>query len=93
MGSQIVDAIHVHPKVLAFFVDPPTVYNGINTQVTIYTSGLLAQAQTVILTGPNGTELVYSSNETTFVQPNLFNRIQLVVPEGITAGKHFFFVQ
>src|SRR5262249_35006936 len=43
-------ALRVTPGVAVFFVDPPTVYNGISIQATIYVTGLLPEAQTVTVT-------------------------------------------
>lgn len=43
-------AVTVKPKLFIFFVDPPVVYNGIQVQATVYTSGTDASNPVVSLT-------------------------------------------
>ena len=75
--------LQVHPTPIVFFVDPPIAYNGINLQVTIYTSGLDAAPDTVHLLGPNGEEVELADAR---VAPDRPNKIFATVPAGLAVG-------
>lgn len=76
------EAVRVHPTPIVFFVDPPVVYNGINLQVTVYTSGLDAPPAVVQLLGPDG-EVV----DLAFVPtPGRPNKNLATIPSGLPPG-------
>lgn len=74
--STVPNGITVNPTPLVFFVDPPVIYNGINTDATVFTTGLsgLAQKVEIIDSSGNRTEL------TSFDSPVRPNRIIATVP-------------
>ncbi|MCB9550231.1 MAG: hypothetical protein H6706_30920 [Myxococcales bacterium] len=76
-------AVEVHPTPVVFFVDPPIAYNGINLQVTIYTTGLDAAPGLVVLLGPNGEEVIIEDVRPTPGRPN---KILATVPAGLPVG-------
>lgn len=72
---------------IVFFVDPPVVYSGINTRITIYsttiTPPLPANAVTLTPTG-GGAPLMLQFNAV----PMHPNRVQAIVPMGTPAGDY-----
>lgn len=81
--------IRVHPQVIAFFVDPTISYNGVQTDVAIFTSGLLSQAAVVRLY-TNTSEAVYTPSNMSYVieqEEERFNRIRARFPSGLDPGK------
>jgi hypothetical protein len=76
--------LEVHPTPIVFFVDPPIAYNGINLQVTIYTSGLDAAPDVVHLLGPNGEEVQLPDARAVPERPN---KIFATVPAGLAVGQ------
>lgn len=79
-------ALIVHPTPLVFFVDPPVVYNGITTEVTVYATGLDALAAAVELIDQAGTRIPLD----TFGNPDPSrpNQILADVPAGLDAGTY-----
>ncbi|QDG54379.1 hypothetical protein FIV42_27635 [Persicimonas caeni] len=77
------DALVVNPLPVVFFVDPPVLYNGIDTQVTIFTSGLAAAPSSLELVDSTGTATTISSYSSP--EPN---RILATVPSGLTADSY-----
>lgn len=75
-------AVEVHPNPLVFFVDPPVLYQGATIQVTIFTSGLQAEAAEVVLIGPSDQEEVLVGTP----KAGDPNRIVADVPAGLEAG-------
>ena len=76
-------SILVDPTPIVFFVDPPVTYDGIATEITIFTSGLDANAIAV--------EIVDSNQNVTslaFTSPLRPNRILATVPAGLPAGQY-----
>lgn len=75
--SVVTNGITVDPSPLVFFVDPPVIFNGINTDATLFTTGLSALAQTVELidSAGNRTEI------TSFDSPVRPNRIIATFPD------------
>jgi len=73
---------------ILFFVDPPVVYNGINTRITLYsttiTPPLPADAVTIVPTGQSMpiTQLMFNQ------VPNHPNRLQAIVPTGQAPGTY-----
>jgi hypothetical protein len=66
-----------------FYVDPPVAYNGINTQVTIYLSGLEGgSVADVTLIDSQGTETTLAHN----FDPNRPNTVQATIPAGILSA-------
>jgi hypothetical protein len=99
-GSSCLDvqarALHVHPVVLPFFLDPPSVYNQIQISVTLYTTGLLASADEISLVRSGETSVVYvlkngkkdddSITNYTFQDNGRYNRPKFIIPTGLAAG-------
>lgn len=77
-------AVTVHPTPAVFFVDPPIAYNGINLQVTIYTTGLDAAPRSVALLGPNDEEVILPDARPT---PDRPNKLLATVPAGLAVGE------
>lgn len=73
---------------VVFFVDPPVVYNGINTRVTLYATALVSplppDAVDVVPTGQSGPVTTLQTNPV----PNHPNRLQAVVPVGLAPGQY-----
>ena len=84
--STLTAGLIVHPTPLVFFVDPPVVYNGITTEVTVYATGLdqLAAAVELIDSGGTVTALTTFSNP----DPTKPNRILAEVPAALAAGTY-----
>lgn len=82
-NDTLTDAVEVIEGPIMFFVDPPVVYSGIATQVTIYVSGA---------TGVDAVELRPSDGGEAIVLDHSFDaargRILAVVPEGTAAGSY-----
>ena len=73
--------VRVDVAPIVFFVDPPTVYKEIATEVTVFTSGLGSTAKKV--------ELVRDGNQRetlNFTNGSSPNKILAQVPKGLTAG-------
>jgi hypothetical protein len=68
---------------VVFFVDPPVLYNGINTEVTIFTSGLNDTPQNIDFIDSSGTRTTLTTFSSQ--QPN---RIQATVPSGLSPGTY-----
>ncbi|HSA22950.1 MAG TPA: IPT/TIG domain-containing protein, partial [Myxococcota bacterium] len=76
----ILDVTHLP---VVYFVDPSFVYNGINLQVTVYTSGILGSVDEVIITptlGGLSTALEFNAADT--------SEIQAVIPSGLPPGEY-----
>eukprot|EP01080_Neovahlkampfia_damariscottae_P001359 gene1359-11441_t len=71
--------VEVFPIVLVFLVNPPTVYNGINSQATVYTSGLGENPQSISML--NGLE----SNSLNFTVEKS-NKFLVTIPKNRTRG-------
>jgi hypothetical protein len=82
-SDTLEDALRVTPGPAVYFVDPPTVYNGISLQATIYVTGLINAPQSVTIRPSGGGEA--RPLEVTF-DPARPNRILAVVPAGLAAG-------
>ncbi len=83
-GVTVPDAVVVDPTPLVFFVDPPVLYNGIQVEATIFTSGLSATAANVELVDESGTATEVAS----FESPVRPNRIQAEIQAGLDAGSY-----
>lgn len=83
-ADTLENAIEITPSPVIFFVDPPVAYNGIRLQVTLYTSGLLGSVSSVRIQPSgdpaNAVDLAFTVNTQ--------NRIQAVLPAGLTAGAY-----
>ncbi len=76
-------AVRVVADLQVFYVDPPTVYNGISVEATVYGSGFTPPVQSVTVapsTGGSSTSLAISYDAS---HPN---QIQVTVPAGMAAG-------
>ncbi len=69
-----------------FFVDPPTVYEGLSVQVTAWIADVTAEVTEVWLTGPTGT---VTSLPFTW-DPADPDRVHALVPAGLPAGTYGF---
>jgi hypothetical protein len=80
-------ALNVQPTLIVAFAAPPVIYTGINIQVTVFSTGLVAKVDSVILRHENRSvpEFVIAGADTTFA-PNNFNKIFFTVPAGKPAG-------
>ena len=69
---------------VVYFVDPSTVYSGVSLQVTIYASGILGAVTDVSIypTGEPASALALS-----FTAADV-NKIQAVIPAGLSAGSY-----
>ena len=76
-------SLTVDPTPLVFFVDPPTLYNGIAIDVTIFTTGLTETAAKVELQSADGATVVDLPGFASPVRPN---RIMVTVPAGLAPG-------
>ncbi|HEV8320171.1 MAG TPA: IPT/TIG domain-containing protein [Myxococcota bacterium] len=79
-------AVTIVPGPIVFFVDPPVVYNGVSTQVTIYASGLTGTPTAVsLIENATGTETPLL----TFMwDPATPGKILAIVPAGLPAGSY-----
>ncbi|MFW5879055.1 MAG: hypothetical protein ACOCVR_04470, partial [Myxococcota bacterium] len=80
--STLLAAVDVMPTPLVFFVDPEVVYDGMSTQVTIYVSGLTADASEISLMGPSGQMEILTGS----AAPDDPNKIIATIPENLEAG-------
>jgi hypothetical protein len=80
--STLPNALEVDPTPLVFFVDPPVLYSEIAIEVTIFTTGLAAQASNVELVADDGTATALTNVRS----PARPNRILGTVPANLGAG-------
>ncbi|PJB35644.1 MAG: hypothetical protein CO108_25080 [Deltaproteobacteria bacterium CG_4_9_14_3_um_filter_63_12] len=78
-SDTLVDALTVDPTPIVFFVDPPVLYNGASIEITVFTSGLTANAATLELVDTAGTVTDISG----FSSPIRPNRILAPIPSGL----------
>ena len=83
-SDTLEDAVEVIQGPVIFWVDPPVVYDGISTQITIFGSGLSDTVELVELVPVDGSEAV----ELDFVLEETRGRLQAVVPAGTPAGAY-----
>lgn len=72
-------ALTVDPSPIVFFVDPPVVYSEIPVEITIFTSGLAANAVNVELVSDGAT----TGQSLSFTSPDRPNKILAQVPAGL----------
>jgi hypothetical protein len=89
--ATLPDALQIVELPLIYYVDPPVVYNGINTQVTIFASGIAGNVVEVRLrpTGQTGPLTILDFN----FDPNHANRIQAIIPAGQTPAVYDVIVE
>lgn len=75
--------VTVKPGPQIFFVDPPVVYNGISTQVTIYGSGFTGTPKKVSLRPTTGSDI-----DLKFTFDSAKARIQATIPSATKAGTY-----
>ena len=85
-GDVLPGGLLVDPTPFIFFVDPPVAYNGIELDVTIFTTGLTSSANTFELVDAN--DNVIATLVTDYPDPTRDNRILATIPPGITAGDY-----
>lgn len=89
-SATLVDGLTIVDKPLVFFVDPPTIWNGLSVQVTIYVSGINGDVLKVEIAPHGSTNRQELSG---FVRdPDHPNRIQVTLPAGLAAGAYDVFV-
>ncbi|MGM0578864.1 MAG: hypothetical protein ACQEXJ_24285 [Myxococcota bacterium] len=84
--SSLTAGLIVHPTPLVFFVDPPVVYNGITTEVTVHSTGLDQAAAEVALIDDSGDAIPLESFANP--DPEQPNRILAEVPAELDAGSY-----
>ncbi len=83
-SDTLIDAIEVIQGPVIFWVDPPVVYDGISTQITIFGSGLSTEVEMVEIVPAGGGEAL----ELEFALDAVAGRIQAVVPAGTPPGEY-----
>jgi hypothetical protein len=83
-GSTLPNALEVDPTPLVFFVDPPVLYSEISVEVTIFSTGLDADASNVELVADDGTATALTNVRS----PARPNRILGTVPSGLDSGAY-----
>ncbi len=83
-ADTLAATLDITPMPVIFFVDPPVAYNGINLQVTVYSTGILG-AVTSVSVNPTGNPANLTELDFSYVQAN---RVQAVVPGGLAAGDY-----
>ena len=90
-ADTLEDVLQIIELPLVYYVDPPVVYNGINTQVTVFASGIAGDVISVSIrpTGQVGpvTSLNFNFN------PARPNRIQAIIPQGTATGGYDVIVE
>ncbi len=87
-NSTLSNALKVVPVPLAFFVDPPVLYNGISLQATAYLSGLNGGNVKAVYVRPKGASGTGISEAFTY-DPSHPDQVQFVVPRGqLAAGEY-----
>jgi len=82
-ATEYANEIRVTEGPFVFFVDPPTVYNGISLQATVFLGNLYGGSITrVILTSPGGVAIPVTHS----FDPLRPNRVSVFLPEGLTPG-------
>jgi hypothetical protein len=69
-----------------FFADPPDLYSGITTQVTLYVTGIGGAVTSVSITPSAGGASIPITNPT--FDPTHPNRVEIVVPSGLADGDY-----
>lgn len=88
-SSTLEDAVEVVQGPIIFWVDPPVVYNGISTQITIYGSDLASDVEGVELVPIGDGDAVPLEFSTEASR----GRIQAVVPSGTPPGTYHVVVE
>ncbi len=89
--AELATPIEITDGIVVFFADPPVVFNGITTQITIFVSGLEAEPTKVALISPDGDEIDVSSP--IVFDPTRGGRVQVVVPSGLEPGEYDILVE
>ncbi len=89
--ATLPNALTVLKRPAIYFVDPPTVYDGINTQVTVYISGVNGQGVLDVSLRPTGATSPPTALPFVF-DPTRPGRVQAVIPKGKAAGCYDLFV-
>ncbi len=85
-STTLADAVSVSPGPLLIFVDPPVVWNGANTPVNVYATGVSGSVTNVsiVLSGSTNPPTSLSFSPT----PGRADRPRAVVPAGTPAGTY-----
>ncbi len=74
--------VEVRPILLVFYIDPPSIYNGISLSATIYTTGLNEEDADVLLIN-SATNQTITLNAT---KTDNSNKRNIVLPAGLDTG-------
>ncbi|MCC7541729.1 MAG: hypothetical protein IT379_36255, partial [Deltaproteobacteria bacterium] len=88
--DTLADAVEVVEGPILFWVDPPVVFNGIATQITLYGSGFSTDIAGVQIVPAGGAS---PAIDLAFTLDGTLGRIQAVVPSGTAAGSYDVVVQ
>jgi hypothetical protein len=72
------------PEKVVFFADPPVVYNGITTQVTLYAASITAPLSRVTIRRQGGSDITLQAT----IDPVYPKRVLATVPAGTPAGTY-----
>ncbi|KAL9657793.1 hypothetical protein ABK040_013131 [Willaertia magna] len=73
--------IIVYPLVIVLFTNPPTIYNDVNVQMTVYTNGFSESPKSVVLTQGNSVQpLDYTTSN------GDFSKVITTIPKGLNTG-------
>jgi len=78
-------AVRVVADLQVFYVDPPTVYNGISVQATVYGTGFTPPVQSVTVTPSGGGTPTSLTPSYDAARPN---QVQVSIPQGMAAGSY-----
>ncbi|MFW6052173.1 MAG: hypothetical protein ACODAU_13425 [Myxococcota bacterium] len=83
-SDTLPEALEVIQGPILFFIDPPVVYSGISTQITLYVSGAGSGVDEVVIEPSGGGDPI--ALDASFDSAR--GRIQAIVPAGTTAGDY-----
>jgi hypothetical protein len=84
-SDTLKDAVTAISGPILFFVDPPVVFNGITTQVTMYSTSIAPPLVSVVATPSGGGAPIMLS---AVIDPNHPKRILAIIPKGTAAGDY-----
>jgi hypothetical protein len=88
--ATLTGALTIVDDPLIFFVDPPTIYNALSIEITIYAGGINGSLQTVEI-APHGSTTRQSLSGFT-QDPDHAGRIEVTLPAGLAAGAYDLYI-
>ena len=82
--ATLAGALEIVASPMVFFVDPFTIYSGVNVQVTFYAAGILGEVSEVLIFPEDAPENTTSLVVTSAAR----DEAQAVVPAGLSAGSY-----